>query len=176
MTGQETIIFRTVTLLIVLFSSVSLAECRPTVQEQCPAVAMQIAAAPVAKRAQILFNSYDIYGERTTRVPIFVKIDAVDNFGGHGTWCDSGGRRSPYPFDAEKLTTYVHTVNYEPGLVITGFAEVILLAGNLGDQIQCAVWQDGKQISGTSQSAAVTRLDPATRTGRATAYCNFQLR
>lgn len=88
-----------------------------------PAVEFEALSEPTNKRANII-------------------IDAIDQFGHHGTNADTG---LPYPWDGSKVTPYRHTIYYEPGLIISVRFEVII-GGLLGDIVGCKVYDKGVEI------------------------------
>lgn len=78
-------------------------------------------------------------------------VDAVDQFGGHGTNADTG---LPYPWDTGRRTPYRHTIYYQPGVIVSVRFEVIL-ATNEGDVVGCKVFDQGVEIKLGAQVAQI---------------------
>lgn len=90
----------------------------------------------------------DIKGQQMNIV-----IDAVDQFGGHGTNAETG---APYPWDGIRRSPYSHFIYYEPGLFVS-VSFTVIIGGKEGDLVTCTVYDNGKHVPNSAKVAEIKR-------------------
>jgi hypothetical protein len=99
---------------------------------------------------------------------VTITIDAIDQSGGHGHNADTG---LPYPWDGDRTAPYVHTIYYEPGLVIHISATVLYL-GKAGQSVSC-YFTDAAGVEYPGSRSAGEVLAGPNGNGAAQAHCFF---